>query len=243
VNLEHFASGEGLGAELAPGAPQPDVLNHAWRDHENRVGAWRLIETLDELSLPCAVLLNSATHGHAPELVVAHHAGRRNGRAWTDEFGAPILPAGGRGARVNPRIDGGHGGAEGQGTAPLALPLHRREPCHPGPADRRRIPHTLNWCSDEQPIWHATRHGPLMAIPYPQDVNDIPTIVARKDGAAQFAEMIVDDSEERLRQVRDGVAQVMGIALHPSTSSASPIASGRWGGRRAHMPPRAPPGG
>jgi hypothetical protein len=29
VNLEHFASGEGLGAELAPGAPQPDVLNHA----------------------------------------------------------------------------------------------------------------------------------------------------------------------------------------------------------------------
>jgi hypothetical protein len=29
VILEHFTSGEGLGAELAPGAPQPDVLNHA----------------------------------------------------------------------------------------------------------------------------------------------------------------------------------------------------------------------
>jgi hypothetical protein len=54
-----------------------------------------------------------------------------------------------------------------------------------------------------------------MAIPYPQDVNDIPTIVARKDGAAQFAEMIVDDPEEWLRQVRDGVAQAMGITLHP----------------------------
>ena len=47
VNLEHFAFGEGLGAELAPGGPQPDILNHAWRDYGNRVGAWRLLEMLD----------------------------------------------------------------------------------------------------------------------------------------------------------------------------------------------------
>lgn len=32
LNLEHFAFGEGVGAELAPGGPQPDVLNYAWRD-------------------------------------------------------------------------------------------------------------------------------------------------------------------------------------------------------------------
>ena len=60
-----------------------------------------------------------------------------------------------------------------------------------------------------------TRGGRLLAIPYPQEVNDIPAIVARKDGAAQFADMIVDDLEERLLQVRDGLPQVMGIALHP----------------------------
>ena len=29
LNLEHFAFGEGLGAELAPGGPQPDILNYA----------------------------------------------------------------------------------------------------------------------------------------------------------------------------------------------------------------------
>lgn len=29
-NVEHFAFGEGLGAELAPSA-QPDVLNYNWR--------------------------------------------------------------------------------------------------------------------------------------------------------------------------------------------------------------------
>lgn len=35
VNLEGFSFGEGLGAELAPGGPAPDVLNFAWRDYGN----------------------------------------------------------------------------------------------------------------------------------------------------------------------------------------------------------------
>ncbi|MFC7553011.1 polysaccharide deacetylase family protein [Pseudoroseomonas wenyumeiae] len=79
LNLEHFAFGEGLGAELAPGAnggggPQPDVLNYAWRDYGNRVGAWRVLELLEELALPATVLLNSAMYDYAPELVAAHRA-------------------------------------------------------------------------------------------------------------------------------------------------------------------------
>ena len=40
-NLEHFAFGDGLGACLGPASPQPDVLNHGWREYGNRVGAWR----------------------------------------------------------------------------------------------------------------------------------------------------------------------------------------------------------
>lgn len=63
VNLEHFSFGQGLGAELAPGWPQPDVLNYAWRDYGNRVGAWRLLDLLDSLDLPATVLANSAMYG------------------------------------------------------------------------------------------------------------------------------------------------------------------------------------
>lgn len=79
MNLEHFAFGEGLGAELAPGAnggggPHPDVLNYAWRDYGNRVGAWRLLELLDSLALPATALVNSALYDYAPALVAAHRA-------------------------------------------------------------------------------------------------------------------------------------------------------------------------
>jgi peptidoglycan/xylan/chitin deacetylase (PgdA/CDA1 family) len=74
--------------------------------------------------------------------------------------------------------------------------------------------YTLNWCMDDQPVWMQTATGRLLAIPYPQEVNDIPSIVARKDGAADFADMIIDNFDEMLDQSAQQ-SLVMGIALHP----------------------------
>ena len=71
LNVEHFSFGEGLGAQLAPGGSPPDVLNYAWRDYRNRVGAWRLLELCDELRLPLSVLVNSVVYDYCPELIAA----------------------------------------------------------------------------------------------------------------------------------------------------------------------------
>src|SRR5512142_3403290 len=71
LHLEHFAFGEGLGAELAPGGPQPDVLNYAWRDYGNRVGVFRLAELFAELKLPVSLLVNSAMLEQAPQALAA----------------------------------------------------------------------------------------------------------------------------------------------------------------------------
>src|SRR5213596_1426675 len=70
LNLEHFAFGEGLGAELAP-SHQPDVLNYSWRDYGNRVGAWRCLELFDQLKLPAAAIINTALYDYCPELIEA----------------------------------------------------------------------------------------------------------------------------------------------------------------------------
>ena len=73
LNLEHFAFGEGLGAELAP-SHQPDVLNYSWRDYGNRVGVWRCLELFDELNLPAAHLINTTVFDYAPQIVAALNA-------------------------------------------------------------------------------------------------------------------------------------------------------------------------
>lgn len=68
---------------------------------------------------------------------------------------------------------------------------------------------------DDMPVWMAARAGRRLSIPHPQEAGDIPAIVARRDGAAQFAGMLVEDFREGPDQVADGTSQVMGIAPHP----------------------------
>jgi peptidoglycan/xylan/chitin deacetylase (PgdA/CDA1 family) len=193
------------------------VLNFAWRDYGNRVGAWRLLGLLDELALPATVLLNSAMYDYAPALVAAHRARGDEiaGHGRTNSERQSVLPEAEERALI------------AEATAAIALQEGRapRGWLSPWIAESRVTPdllvesgysYTLNWCADDAPVWMRTRAGPLLAVPYPQEVNDIPAIIARKDQPDAFARMILDDVEERLRQTeKDGLPQVMGIALHP----------------------------
>jgi allantoinase len=216
VNLEHFAFGTGLGAELAPGGPQPDVLNYAWRDYGNRVGVWRMIDLFDQLALPASVLVNSAIYGYCPEVMDAFRArgdevlghGRTNSerqgvldevseKALIDETTAAILAA--------------------EGTAPKGWlgPWISQSLVTPDLLKEGGYTYLLDWCQDDQPVWFATRDGGrILSMPYPQELNDIPAIVARKDSASQFADMIIDQFDEMLEQSK-AMPLVMGIALHP----------------------------
>ncbi|MGA7777280.1 MAG: polysaccharide deacetylase family protein [Paraburkholderia sp.] len=222
-NIEHFAFGEGLGAALGPVSPQPDVLNYSWREYGNRVGAWRCIELFDQLEMPAGTLINTALYDHCPELIAACVA------------------------RGDELIGHGHTNAHRQSdldeSAERELLLHCRERIaaesgkppagwlSPWISESRLTPdllketgyrYTLNWCHDDRPVRMATRGAPLWAIPYPQELNDLPMLVGRQMDACAFADMIIDQFDEMLGQVnragqRGGEPQalVMGVALHP----------------------------
>lgn len=216
MNLEHFAFGEGLGAAIGPVSPQPDVLNYSWREYGNRVGAWRCLDLLNELQWRAAWLVNTALYDHCPELLAACAA---------------------RGDEV---VGHGHTNAERQGVLAeedeRALLVQCRDTIarnsgrapqgwlSPWISESRTTPdllaecgyrYTLNWCHDDQPQRMRTRGGEgLWAVPYPQELNDIPAIVARQMDGKDFAQMIVDNFDEMLEQARR-MPLVMGIALHP----------------------------
>jgi len=215
LNLEHFAFGEGLGAELAPGGQQPDVLNYAWRDYGNRVGAWRMIELLDALGWPCSVILNSEIYDYAPQLAAAF-------RARGDEF---IGHGRSNSERQGILDEEGERALIGEATAAIACHEGRAPAGWLGPwiSQSRTTPdllqeagysYLLDWCMDDQPVWFRTRKGRILSVPYPQELNDIPMIVGRKIGGDAFADMIVDNLDEMLEQSR-AQPLVMGIALHP----------------------------
>jgi peptidoglycan/xylan/chitin deacetylase (PgdA/CDA1 family) len=214
LNLEHFAFGEGLGAELAPGGPQPDVLNYAWRDYGNRVGVWRLLELFGELELPVSVLTNSSIYGYCPEVIaafryrgdeiVAHgrtNSERQGTMKETDES-AMI-------AEVTRTI------AEHEGQPPAGWlgPWISQSWHTPDLLKEAGYHYHLDWCCDDQPIWFRTRSGPILSVPYPEEINDIPAIAVRRASAAEFADMILDNFHE-MREQSARQPLVFGIALH-----------------------------
>ena len=215
LNLEHFAYGEGLGAELSPGGPQPDVLNFAWRDYGNRVGAWYMLDAFDALKLPMAALVNSAMYEYAPQLVAACRArgdeivghGRTNterqGILTETEERALIAEATGRLAKEEGRAPEGWLG-----------PWISHSHVTPDLLAEAGYRYLLDWCMDDQPVWFTCRNGKkIMAVPYPQEINDIPAIAARKENASDFADMIVDQFDE-MRELSAQRPLVMGVALH-----------------------------
>jgi peptidoglycan/xylan/chitin deacetylase (PgdA/CDA1 family) len=215
LNLEHFSYGEGLGAELAPGGPQPDILNYAWRDYGNRVGAWYMLDAFDALRLPLAALVNSAMYDYAPAVVAACRArgdeivghGRTNAERQGDlDEGAERALIGEATARLAK--------AEGRPPEGWLGPWISHSHVTPDLLAEAGYRYLLDWCMDDQPIWFRCRHGKrILSVPYPQEVNDIPAIVARKMNADAFADMIVDQFDEMLELSRER-SLVMGVALH-----------------------------
>lgn len=215
-NLEHFAFGEGMGAAIGLQMPEPDVLNYAWREYGNRVGAWRCLELFEQLRLPTAAIINTALYDHCPSLIKAFVQ------------------------RGDELVGHGHTNAEHQGRLEPNEELQLLTLCRerivahsqqtpkgwlsPWISESRNTPdllvesgysYTLNWCHDDQPTAFRTRSGKtLWSIPYPQELNDIPMIVGRKLDGAAFAQMITDNLDEMLLQSLHQPL-VMGIALHP----------------------------
>jgi len=71
----------------------------------------------------------------------------------------------------------------------------------------------MDWPMDDQPIWLRTRAGPLLSMPYPIELNDSQAIVHRKQGAAEFRGMIVDQFEEMIEQC-ERHPLVMNVSVH-----------------------------
>jgi len=214
-NLEHFEFGAGLGARLGPQCPEPDVLNYSWRDYGNRVGVWRCLELFEALKLPVGALINTALYDYCPEVIEAfakrgdelighgHTNSERQCEMNVDDERALL-------AGCRERIK------KESGKAPLGWLSPWISESHDTPdlLAEAGYKYTLNWSHDDQPTEFKTKSGELWSIPYPQELNDIPMIVARQMDARDFADMIVDNFDEMLAQAK-AQPLVMGIALHP----------------------------
>jgi polysaccharide deacetylase len=215
VCLEHFSYNEGgLGLSYSPGIPHPNTYNWAWREYGNRVGGWRLLDLLTEHDIAPTVLLNTECYDHCPDLVEAYRAagaefvghGRTNSHHPNeyDETGERLLVR-----DVYETIARHEGRPPAGWMSPGANPSAVTEDLLAETGYR----YTLDWPVDDQPTWMRTRSGPILSVPYPHEVNDVPMIALHHGTASAFADMVIDNVDELLEQsARQPL--VCGIVVH-----------------------------
>lgn len=214
LNVEHFHFGEGLGHTPSYTTPQPDVRNFAWRDYGLRVGIWRLFDLFDELQIPACLLVNSAVYGYAPQIferarsrgdeIIAHGRTNSERQGDLDEAAEHALIV-----ETTETI------TRHEGSPPRGWlgPWISETAVTPDLLKEAGYSYVLDWPLDDQPVWLKTRAGPLLAMPYPVEINDAPAMLTRRHTAGDFADMIVDQFEEMLRQSKNQPL-VCAISLH-----------------------------
>jgi peptidoglycan/xylan/chitin deacetylase (PgdA/CDA1 family) len=214
VNYEVFDFGSGLGPKIAPSQTEPDVMNYAWRDYGNRVGAWRLFELFDRLQLRTTALLNAdvldrcpgvaeACRGRGDE-IAAHGGSNAVAQGKMFRFGESALIA-----DVTERLSAL--GARPTGWLGPWISESRNTPDLLKAAGYRYV---MDWAHDDQPTRLTTSHGDLLSVPYSQEITDLPAVIERRQEAETFAAMIRDAVTQLLSEC-DRRPVVLGIALHP----------------------------
>jgi allantoinase len=216
LGVEAYEFGHGMTENLVPGGEAAhDVLNASWRDYGNRVGAWRLLRAIGaELGVAPTILLNTALYEEAPALcdafrtlgceIVAHGRSNSDTMAGMDADAERAYIAGVTEAIAR---------HEGRPPAGWASPWIAETPRTPETLHRAGYRYVLDWCMDDQPCWLATEAGPLLSVPYSQEINDSSTMIGRLAGAAEFERMIIDQFDQLLEDSREQPV-VMSVILH-----------------------------
>jgi allantoinase len=216
VAIEHVPYNQGaLGLSYSPGLEHPNTYNWGWREYGNRVGGFRLLDLLSTGDVTPTVLLNTACYEHCPQLLdgyrdagaefVGHgYTNAQHPNLMDKEAERDVVDAVWKAIEL-------HEGAPPKGwMSPGANPSRRTEDL----LAARGFRYTLDWPIDDQPTWLTTDSGPLLSIPYPHEINDVPMIVFHHASGAEFDARSIDRPNARLRHRR--------AQLHRRPSSPPP---------------------
>ena len=196
------------GATPAP----PDVPNFSWVEYGLRCGMPRILDMLARKGLPCSAFLNAQVADVYPTLMAAvqeaewelvGHGFFQQSLKQADDEGDIIRRCLDRLEQVGgvrPRAWLGPGLGETDDT-PDILKAEGVEFLH-------------DWALDDLPTWMKTKHGPLMALPYSFELNDVPVYAIQNGSTDEYLKRVEATLAVFERELQSQ-PRVMTLALHP----------------------------
>ena len=198
-----------------PRTPFPDVQQYSYRDYGNRVGFWRMLETLDKYNIRCCVSLNMAVLEHFPEIrdamvqrdydYMSH--GIYNTRylyTYTEDQEREFY----RDTIDTLKL---HTGKQLKGMLGPAISGTERTPDLM--AEAGLIYHT-DWMHDDQPVPIKVKSGKLVSVPYSIELNDSSLLRDNHYEGDYFARICKAQFDQLYKEGAES-GRVMCIALHP----------------------------
>jgi peptidoglycan/xylan/chitin deacetylase (PgdA/CDA1 family) len=215
-NIEHFHFDKpGISTVPLTAEFEPDVLNHSWRDYGNRVGIWRIMETMQKHGVPGTVALNAEVCRHETRII---EEGNKLGWEWMGHgMTNTVMHTGvaegeerGMIAEVVGTIAEHTGAAPKGWLGPALTETHNTLDL----LAEAGIEYVADWVNDEQPYPMKVRQGAMWSIPYSIEINDISSFMFQGRSPAEFGQMIKDQFDV-LYAEGERHARVMSICIHP----------------------------
>jgi peptidoglycan/xylan/chitin deacetylase (PgdA/CDA1 family) len=215
----YYAGGPAILPDALPGNV-PDFPNYTWREYGQRVGVWRLIELFDELGVKAGCTVNGATCERRKPMVdaaiargweiLAHNY--EQGELLTDYAHDPVAER-----QIILRTLQAYEQAVGKPARGWLSSSLR------GTLNTAAILAELGllfYCdlmNDDQPYMLRTDSGPIVSVPYSNEINDFTLLTRRNHTTDEYRDILI----EELRTLhREGgqQARLMNIGLHPHVS-------------------------
>ena len=199
-------------------APTPDVVNFSWVEYGLRCGVPRLIRVLAERGIRPGNLMNAGVIDVYPAVAeaaldagwefIAHGVYQQTLQSVDDEVQVIEETAATFEAFT---------GARPRGWIGPGLVQTLETPDHLVAAG---FDHCMDWPLDDLPCWMITRNGPLLAVPYTLDLNDVTVFAHERQSADEYVARFAAAIAALEPELEQG-PRVMTVVAHPHVIAVS----------------------
>ena len=193
----------------------PDVPHWAWHEYGNRVGFWRLKAALDRLNITPSLSVNARVCEDYPRIAqAALDAGWEFMGHSYDQRPIHLEPNQRATIRKAVKVIKQFTGKQPVGWLGPGFTQTLDTPEYLVAAG---IKYICDWPIDDEPCEIKTSKGPLLALPYSIELNDIAMMIVQHHPAQEFVARCMDYFE-RVYAESASRAKIMSIAVHPYIS-------------------------
>ena len=215
----YYAGGPAVLPDALPGNV-PDFPNYTWREYGQRVGIWRLFDLADKLAFKPSCTVNAATCERRRPMVQA--AMDRGCEILAHNYEQGELLTGFAHDRERERevilktlaVYEQTVGRKAKGwlSSSLRGTLHTA-----GILAEEGLLFYCDLLNDDQPYLIETEHGPIVSVPYSNEINDFTLLTRRGHSTDEFRDILIEELDVLHQESADS-ARMMNVGLHPHVS-------------------------